>query len=137
MNGDDAAGVEVARRLLVRLPAGCGWYVLDGGTAPENFTGPLRRFRPQVVLLVDAMQMDEPPGFIAWLHWQQAQGFSASTHTMPPTLLAKYLIAELDCQVGLVGIQAADLEEHGLTAQVEIAVDEVVLELTALAQTNC
>ena len=40
---------------------------MEAGPAPENFTGPLRRFRPDLVLLVDAAQMDAEPGTIGWL----------------------------------------------------------------------
>ena len=112
LRGDDAAGVSVARSLqlavgsiheltLRELPL----LVIDAGAAPENFTGQLRRFDPDLVLLIDAAQLNEAPGTIRWLDWQETSGLSASTHTLPPHVLAEYLVNELNCEVALIGIQ--------------------------------
>jgi hydrogenase 3 maturation protease len=84
--------------------------VIDGGSAPENFTGPLRRFNPALVILVDAAQMDGQPGEIFWIDADQLDGFTGSTHTLPPKVLASYLAAETGCQVGLIGIQGGNME---------------------------
>ncbi|HEX6383528.1 MAG TPA: hydrogenase 3 maturation endopeptidase HyCI [Anaerolineae bacterium] len=106
LRGDDAAGVAVARAL--QPYAHEHLLVVDAGHAPENHTGPLRRFAPDLVLLVDTAQMNEPPGMVRWLPWQETSGVSASTHTMPPYVIARYLTAELGCEVALIGIQPAD-----------------------------
>ncbi len=63
---------------------------------------------PDLVLLIDAAQMDEAPGAVRWLAWQETDGLSASTHTLPPRVLAHYLTSELGCEVALLGIQPAD-----------------------------
>lgn len=107
MCGDDAAGVLIVRALQPLAVGRPHLLVLDAGPAPENFTGPLRRFAPDLVLLVDAAQMDEPPGTLRCLAWQDTSGFSASTHTLPPYVLAGYLSSEMHCHVGLLGIQPA------------------------------
>lgn len=132
MNGDDAAGVRVVRELAARLPATPGVLLIDGGTAPENYTGPIRRFRPDLVLEIDAAQQDEAPGTTTWVDWRDADGLSASTHTLPPSVLAQYLVAELGCQVALVGIQPGGLEMgRPLTPNVERAVRELADRLCA------
>lgn len=132
LNGDDAAGVCVVRELSARLPATPGVLLIDGGTAPENYTGPLRRFRPDLVLEVDAAEQNEVPGTTAWLDWRDADGLSASTHTLPPSVLAKYLVAELGCQVALLGIQPANLEMgQPLSPDVARAVTRLADELCA------
>ena len=110
LNGDDAAGVVVARALHARLANQPQYLILEGATAPENLTGSLRRFMPHLVLLVDAAHTGQPAGSVVWVEWQQAAGFSASTHTLPPTLFASYLIHELGCQVALIGIQPEHLD---------------------------
>lgn len=131
-NGDDGAGVRVVKELAVRMPVTPGVLLIDGGTAPENYTGPLRRFRPDLVLEVDAANQDEAPGTAAWLDWRDADGLSASTHTLPPSVLAKYLVSELGCKVALIGIQPARLEMgEGLSPQVARAVRRVADELCA------
>ncbi|NDJ84470.1 MAG: hydrogenase 3 maturation endopeptidase HyCI [Chloroflexi bacterium] len=107
--GDDAAGVVTVRQLsplLEEVPHVC---IIDGGGAPENHTGRLRELPPDLVILVDAAQLDAAPGTIQWLAWEATSGLSASTHTMPPYMLAKYLIQEFNCSVGLLGIQPAQV----------------------------
>ena len=126
LRGDDAAGVMVARAL--QPLAHSQLLVVDAGSAPENYTGTIRRFAPELVLLVDAAQLGETPGAIRWLAWQETTGLSASTHTMPPYMLARYLTAELAVHIALIGIQpAATALGAGLSPVVEQAVN-VVLE---------
>ena len=84
--------------------------IIEAGPAPENFTGPLRRFQPELVILVDAADFDSQPGAITWINWDDMDGFSASTHTLPPSVFASFLINELECQVGVLAIQARQVE---------------------------
>ncbi len=147
LNGDDAAGVQVVRSLHQYLDRRCAFtpdklarepyilrdgrlelLLLEGGAAPEAFTGPLRRFDPDWVILVDAASFDAEPGTVMWLDWTAADGMSASTHILPPTILSKYLINELGCRVALIGIQplAVDFDtpmSHPVIQGVESAVD--------------
>jgi hydrogenase 3 maturation protease len=124
MKGDDGAGVWVARSLAARIPDAPGVLVIDGGVAPENFTGPLRRFRPDLVVEIDAAHLDEPAGSVAWVDWRDADGMSASTHTLPPSVLAQFLSADLGCRVALIGIQPATLGMgRGLSPDVAAAAD--------------
>jgi hydrogenase 3 maturation protease len=108
--GDDAVGVWLAGRLRKLAPAGEGLLAVEGGPAPENFTGTLRRFSPDLVLLVDAALMDLEPGRTGWLSWRDTTGFTASTHTLPLHILAAYLTTELNCEVDLLGIQPAQTQ---------------------------
>jgi len=106
------------------------FLIVDAGPAPENVTGSLRRFRPDLVVLIDAAHMGEPPGAVRWLTWQDTDGLSASTHTLPPHILAQYLINELTCEVALIGIQPADTRiGQPLSPVVRAAVETVVQAL--------
>ena len=107
LRGDDALGLEVARRLQKKLSGRENVLILLAGPAPENFTGALRRFAPQRVILVDAALMGGPPGAARWLDWHDARGFSASTHSLPLSALADYLESELGCTVQIMGVQPA------------------------------
>jgi hydrogenase 3 maturation protease len=108
LRGDDAAGLAVARALQRTLTGDQEVLVIDAGPVPESQIGPLRRFRPDVVLFVDAAQMGEAPGAIRWLSPHEALGLSASTHALPLGVLATFLTRELACDVALLGIQPAD-----------------------------
>ncbi len=141
--GDDAAGVLIARALQAKLRemgnhigtgnhAGLPLQVIDGGAAPENCTGALRRLHPDLVILLDAAQLDAAPGTVCWLDCNQLAGFSASTHTLPLDILAHYLLAELGCQVALLGIQPADNSfDAPLSSPVQEAMRELVETLSS------
>jgi hydrogenase 3 maturation protease len=109
LNGDDALGVLLARKLSTRLlPAVAPTFlILEAGSAPENLTFALRRFAPRHTLLIDAAQMDEAPGAIRYFSPQEITGIGAFSHALPLSALAAYLTAELGCTVGALGVQPA------------------------------
>jgi hydrogenase 3 maturation protease len=124
--GDDAAGTRLAGRLKELAAGDPDLLAVEAGPAPENFTGTLRRFAPDLVLLVDAALMDAEPGTVRWLDWHAADGMSASTHTLPLHLLAGYLTDDLGCQVALLGIQPEQTyADAPLTPRVQAAAEEV------------
>jgi hydrogenase 3 maturation protease len=129
--GDDAAGVVAARALRRLGRAAEHLLVIDAGPAPENATGALRRFAPDLVLLIDAAQMDASPGVVRWLSWQSAVGLSASTHSLPCSVLASYLVAECGCEVAILGIQPAGTRIGArLSGEVRRSVQMLVQRLT-------
>jgi hydrogenase 3 maturation protease len=138
LNGDDAAGVEVVRALLLAHPAEDGkgdgtWLLVVAGPAPENFTGVLRRFNPDLVLLVDAADMALGPGEIGWMDCQDIDGLRASTHTLPLSIVGHYLVHELECSVALIGMQPCQFEfGKPLTQEVSRSVSLVVVGLSQM-----
>lgn len=132
LDGDDAAGIMVVRRLQTLLAGRKDVLVIDGGNAPESYTGKLRPFGADFVLLVDGADMGAAPGTVAWLDWEDTCGLSGSTHTLPLHVLARYLTMEFGCQVALMGIQIQHLNMtlgDPLSPPVAAAVDEVVEQL--------
>lgn len=121
LRGDDAAGLALAERAAPL--SGERLLVLEGGPAPENITGVLRRFKPELVLLVDAAEMGATPGAVRWLSADDVEGLSATTHTMPLSILAHYLEQEFGCQVYLIGIQPA---QNGIGQPLSQAVERAV-----------
>ena len=81
-----------------------------GGPAPENFTGTLRRYGPDLVLMVDAALMDLEPGTDRLV---ELAGYHRLQRLHPYTAvasLASYLTSELHCEVALLGIQPAQCQ---------------------------
>ncbi|MFP4323960.1 MAG: hydrogenase maturation protease [Anaerolineales bacterium] len=129
--GDDGAGEAIITGLQGRYttpPAGQLW--LYGGTAPENLLGKICDFNPGLVILIDALDINAPPGSIHWLDWAAIDGISATTHSLPLTMLGRYLEEMCGAQVAVLGIRAevATLQQ-GLSAPVAGAVEQI---LTAL-----
>lgn len=125
-NGDDAAGVYVIRKLKSITHHSNGVLLIEAGQAPENFTGPLRKFNPDLVVVVDAANLDEAPGTIKVVDWQNTTGFGASTHTLPPSTFIKFLVEDIGCQVFFIGIQVNQIEYLSpMSLEVERAVEEI------------
>jgi hydrogenase 3 maturation protease len=103
MMGDDGAGVLLAQTIAqAPLP---DWEVLNGGSAPENLLHQVRDMHPERLLLVDAVDMDLPPGSIRWIQDDRLEDpFFFSTHTLPLTFLIQSL-REFIPQVDFLGVQ--------------------------------
>lgn len=129
LRGDDGVGLAVVQGL--RPFTHPNLLLIEAAHAPENCTGQVRRFAPDLVLLVDAAQMDAPPGTIRWLDWRACDGLSASTHTMPLSLLGEYFTAVLPCEVALIGIQPASLALAGALSPEALAAASTVSQAIA------
>ena len=127
LNGDDAAGIQVARELSKAAGFPAHFLAIEGGSIPENASGQLRRFNPDLVILVDAADLGLPPGTINWLEKDKIDGMSASSHTLPLSVLGGFLESELDCRVEYLGIQPKQLEFAAeLSQEVTDAVWEII-----------
>ena len=125
LRGDDSAGLMVARTLLQCLPPNeeSNILVIEGGPAPENYTGKIRAFQPNLVLIVDAANITEAPGTIQWIPLDSIDGMSASSHSLPLSVLAHFLTLELGCDVAILGIQP---EQNGIGAEVSPLVSAAI-----------
>ncbi len=141
LNGDDAAGVQFVRLLREKLPADSDAapaahlntiptvLLIEGAIAPENSTGSIRKFKPDLVVMVDAAQMDLQPGQMTLLDPDLIDGITASTHNFPLSMLAGYIRQEMNCEVRIIGIQPLGNDQFTpLSAVVETAVQDLVEE---------
>jgi len=137
--GDDAAGTFAARRLLAGafLPPG-RVLVIAAGEVPENFTGVIRSFGPDLAVLVDAARSGRPPGTVFLIDPADVADEDLSTHRIPLSRLARYIRETMDCRVLLLGIEPVTLEggaEGSLSPAVGTAVGRVARVLArALAR---
>jgi len=105
LSGDDAAGMVIVQHLRKALSHRENLLFIEGGLAPENFSGLIRKFSPHNLLFFDTANMGGKPGDIDVFGMEELDGLSFSTHTLPPAILAEYLAAECSCTVNLLGIQ--------------------------------
>lgn len=125
LRGDDAVGLEVARQLQDLACGRADLLVMETGPVPENFTAHLRRFQPDLVVMVDAAIMGEQPGTVRALDWQDLGGVTFSSHALSLHLLASYLHSELGCQVRIIGVQP---KNNSLNAPLSETIRKSVIE---------
>jgi hydrogenase 3 maturation protease len=126
LRGDDALGVLIIRQLQQHCTKSEYVLLVEGGSAPENITGSLRRFQPDTVLMIDAVDMNQLPGSIEIVDWRNSREAAASTHTLSLRLFADYLCSELNCAVLLLGVQPLSAEfDKPLTQPIQISVKVV------------
>ncbi len=132
LRGDDGAGPAVIHHLVANLESADNLLLVDAAHAPENTLGPIIRFRPTVVLFVDALRAGQPPGTILWLPATAADAAGGSTHTLPLSVLAAFITAETGASAFVIGIQPATTDFGAeLSPAVARAVAQVAAEITA------
>jgi hydrogenase 3 maturation protease len=134
LRSDDAAGMEVVKRLETRLsPMPTDVCLFAGETAPENLCGCIKRFMPTHLLMVDAADVGLYPGEFAQINPAQVGGPSFLSHMLPLKLMTDYLTQETGAAVTLLGIQYRTLEFDGpLSPDIERAVEKVCAALEKL-----
>ena len=104
---DDSVGLVVVDHLKGKVPSFV--KVFDCETVPESFTGPIRRFSPSHVLIIDAAKLGLNIGEIRFLHPDSIVESASSTHILSLSILSEYIISEIGAKVLLLGIQPRDL----------------------------
>ena len=99
----DRLGMYSAREIgQHHLP---GVEVFLAATVPESVTGPLRRYRPDHVLFLDAADMGARPGTVAVIEPEQIHASLVTTHVLPLSVVMDYVEQEIVAGVTLLGIQ--------------------------------
>lgn len=133
LQADDAAGLLVIRAVKARVTRSPNLLLIEGGMAPENFTGKIRRFAPDVVIFFDAADMDAPVGTVRWLGVDEIDGFSASSHSLPLSVVSHFISQDIGCETGLIAIQIAALELNGpVSGAVFQAASDIAADLIEL-----
>ena len=128
MMGDDGAGALLSQ-MLHEHPLE-NWTVLHGGSAPENVVHRVRAMETERVLVVDAADMDLPPGSIRLIRTDRLEDpFLMTTQTLPLTFLIESL-REFVPEVELLGIQPGIIAfGFPMCEEVRNAVEQVYVDL--------
>ncbi len=81
----------MATNILLGIVRKAGWISLSCATAPENFTGLIRKTRPDCLVLVDAAAMGLSPGEFRIIPRHKIADVSIGTHQLPLSLLIDFL----------------------------------------------
>ncbi len=111
---DDGLGPYIAQNFKAN-----GWETLDCGTVPENFTSKIKQLDPELLVFVDAAEMDLEPGEFRIIPKEQIKDVSCSTHNLPLSLMIDFLQQSLDVEMPFVGVQPASISDgEGLSPEV-------------------
>jgi hydrogenase 3 maturation protease len=106
LRGDDGAGSFLVNRLhgKTHVP------LVDAGDVPENYLGVVKSAQPELVLIVDAVELGAHPGDAAIVETQQLGGTMATTHNTSLALFAKAVQYETGADIFVLGIQPGTTE---------------------------
>ena len=101
LKGDDGAGCIVCEQLKDSYPG----LVIDAGTVPENYIGPIIKKRPEVLVVIDAIDFGGTAGQIRIFKPEDLSSAAISTHTLSPRLFVDVICKSIEVEVWFVGVQ--------------------------------
>lgn len=116
---DDGAGGYFIKTLQ-KQHLGSKFLLINGASAPENFTGEIKQFQPDLLIVVDAAFLDLPPGSLQLISAKNIASLSFSTHMLPLPVILSYIETETGCESLIIGIQPANIEQgFGISTAVQ------------------
>ena len=131
--GDDGAGPELLSRLREEwggqetlLSSQGQMLFIDAGDSPEDWLIRVIDFKPEVILVIDAMDLQAEPGSVAILQSQELPEASCcSTHRLPLRTLL-HLWEKSGSKTLVLGIQPKDVVfREGLSPEVKMSIDSL------------
>jgi hydrogenase 3 maturation protease len=99
---DDGAGVYIS----MRLNPGHNIDVITAEVSIENYIGKINSLNPDILILIDALEMGMPPGTFRLLPLEEIVDMTFNTHNISLRRLSDFFRAE----VYILGIQPASVD---------------------------
>jgi hydrogenase 3 maturation protease len=127
---DDFVGVEIVRNLRGKVSQLV--YLIECETVPESFIGPITKFKPTHILLIDAGILSQKFGSSKLIEPDQmATETAISTHALPLQIFCKYLAKTTGAKMALLVIQPKDTSfGEGLTTELKKAAKHLTVTLS-------
>lgn len=104
--GDDSVGPFIAEEL--KKFQSDDLKIVNAGTVPENYTGTIKKEKPDILVIIDAIDMGLKPGEVRIVDSEKIGEMHISTHGIPISVLIKYLIKSVK-KIALIGIQPSKM----------------------------
>jgi len=104
LKADDSCGLIIADIISKKVKSPKIKAVI-ASTAPENFTGEIKKFNPSHLIIIDCAQMGKTPGEYAIIEYEDISGISFSTHTLPLKIVINYLNEFVKPEIIIIGIE--------------------------------
>jgi len=129
IRGDDAVGSLLAGELQSNENS----LVIDCETVPENFLSKVTEFKPEVILLIDAVEFGAEPGSVKLIEIEDSGPGTVSTHKISVQQLGAVLKKETQARVYLLCIQPKNIEfDAEMSEEVKGAKERIRKELNYL-----
>lgn len=125
LRSDDGLGVEIIKQLEKTINKE-NIILINAETVPENFTGKIKKENPTHIIIIDAVIMEKPPGYIRIIKKEEIKKTNISTHSLSLNYLIKYLEQEKKYNILFIGIQPKNLN---LTEEITKDVKESIYKL--------
>ncbi len=136
LRADDNVGNRLVALLEAKLKANPGqeFRFYQGESAPENFTGAIRDFSPEYLIVFDAAELGESPGMFSIIPPDKIDGASFASHVLPLKIICNYLSATTaGCRIIMVGIQPQSVAfGEYLSPAVKEAIENFVVGLKSM-----
>lgn len=120
--GDDAVGPFIAERIKDKLTS--DFDVLNVGIVPENYTGVIKERNPEILVIIDAVDMQLKPGETRIIPPENIGVMHVSTHGIPLSVYIQYLKQYIQ-EIILIGIQPEHMAGE-LSEPVEKAANQLI-----------
>lgn len=120
--GDDSIGPFIAKKLTQIKTNELN--VINAETVPENFTGTIKKINPDVLIIIDAIDMGLKPGKIRIVPPERIGEMHISTHGIPISVLINYLKKNIK-KIILIGIQPSKMSGE-ISKKAMIASEELI-----------
>jgi hydrogenase 3 maturation protease len=133
MRGDDMVGPYTVDLLKERLDSGGGpegfdLEIIDADVMPENFSKPMRESGADLILFVDAVDMNLEPGTIRKVPRDLIDATIPCSHNLPMSYVMGYINEKIK-RVELVGVQ---ISTTGLFEEMTLATKKACTNLVEL-----
>ncbi len=125
LRGDDAFGPA----LIERLRGTAGVVCIDAGSAPENYTGKIKKEKPDTIIIADAVHLGLAPGDWDILGKNEIVRSGFTTHDLSPVMFIEYLEKETKADIYMLAVQPGDVS---FGAQMSGSVRKTLEEITVL-----
>lgn len=133
--GDDAVGPLTSIMIMSRLKGHKfkNLIFINGGEIPENFTGDIRKFQPDLTIIIDACISGKKPGTICIVDSEKIQENDVSTHRLPLSMLVKFLETTIPTKVIILAFEPKNLNfGDDVSPEVTGAIDKVVAPMVKI-----
>ncbi|RLG86736.1 MAG: hydrogenase 3 maturation endopeptidase HyCI [Thermoprotei archaeon] len=129
LRGDDFIGSYIAKKLQ-QLIKSSNILIINAETVPELYTDVVREFKPDILLIIDAVDFGGKPGEMIFsrlcdLEMVERNGLS---HALPLHLVLRLMNIEED-QVYILGIQPGNITVGNSMSQEVLKRAEVIVKI--------